>query len=347
MPLYKRLLFSVSIYSIFPSTMVVLSSPSLDQIPLIRAPKAAAAAGSFSVVPAIDLSKPDDTAARLIVKACQDLGLFKVTNHGVSLELMRRLEAEAVSFFSLPLFEKQRSCLPHSFGGYGNKSIGANGDVGWLEYLLFAVTPKQYPFSSTLREYLSAIRKLAQRVLELMAEGLAIQPRDALSKLVMGEQSDGLFRLNHYPPCPLQLLHEFNSCLTGFGEHTDPQVISILRSNNTSGLQISLKEGSWIPILPDEESFFINVGDALQVLTNGRFRSVRHRVAADGRESRVSMIYFFGPALGERIAPLPQAMRMGEQSRYREFTWEEYKKAAYGSRLSDDRLGLFEKSTGQ
>ncbi|XP_074557780.1 gibberellin 2-beta-dioxygenase 1-like [Curcuma longa] len=323
--------------------MVALSSASLDQIPLIRPPKAAAAATSFSVVPAIDLSKPDDTAARLIVKACQDTGLFKVTNHGVSLELMRRLEAEAVSFFSLPLLEKQRSCPRDPFGGYGNKSIGANGDVGWLEYLLFAVTPKHYPFSSTLREYLSAIRKLAQRVLELMAEGLAIEPRDALSKLVMGEQSDGLFRFNHYPPCPLQLLHGFNSCLTGFGEHTDPQVISVLRSNNTSGLQISHKEGSWIPILPDEESFFINVGDALQVLTNGRFRSLRHRVVANGRESRVSMIYFFGPALRERIAPLPQAMRVGEQSRYREFTWEEYKKAAYGSRLSDNRLGLFEK----
>ncbi|KAG6469434.1 gibberellin 2-beta-dioxygenase 3-like [Zingiber officinale] len=321
--------------------MVVLSNPSLDQIPLIRPPKAAAA--SVSVVPVVDLSEPDNAAAQLVVRACQDFGLFKVTNHGISMELVRRLEAEAVSFFSLPPLEKQRSCPPDSFGGYGNKTIGANGDVGCLEYLLFAVTPNQRPFSSTLREYLSAIRKLAALVLELMAEGLAIEPRDAFSKLATGEQSDGIFRLNHYPPCPLQLLHGFS--LTGFGEHTDPQVISVLRSNNTSGLQISLKDGSWIPVAPDEESFFINVGDALQVLTNGRFRSVKHRVVANGVDARVSMIYFFGPALGERIAPLPQVMGEEEQSRYREFTWEEYKKAAYRSRLSDNRLGLFEKET--
>lgn len=127
-----------------PSTMVVLSSPSLDQIPLIRPPKAAAS--SVSVVPVIDLSKPDNAAAQLVVRACQDFGLFKVTNHGIPLELMRRLEAEAVSFFSLPPLEKQRSCPPDPFGGYGSKTIGANGDIGWLEYLLFAVTPKQCPF---------------------------------------------------------------------------------------------------------------------------------------------------------------------------------------------------------
>lgn len=125
--------------------MVALSSPSLDQIPLIRPPKAAAAA-SVSVVPVIDLSKPDNAAAQLVVRACRDFGLFKVTNHGIPMELIRRLEAEAVGFFSLPPLEKQRSCPPDPFGGYGNKTIGANGDIGWLEYLLFAVTPKQCPF---------------------------------------------------------------------------------------------------------------------------------------------------------------------------------------------------------
>lgn len=77
-------------------------------------------------------------------------------------------------------------------------------------------------------------------------------------------------------------------------------------------------------------------------MTNGRFNSVRHRVMANGSKSRLSMIYFGGPPLSEKIAPLPSLMK-GEDSLYKEFTWYEYKKSAYKSRLADNRLGLFEK----
>lgn len=117
--------------------------------------------------------------------------------------------------------------------------------------------------SCLLNEYTCATRRMACEILELMAEGLKIQPKNVLSKLVMDKQSDSLFRVNHYPACPEMNLNGEN--LIGFGEHTDPQIISLLRSNNTSGLQISLRDGSWISVPPDHSSFFINVGDSLQV----------------------------------------------------------------------------------
>jgi gibberellin 2beta-dioxygenase len=70
---------------------------------------------------------------------------------------------------------------------------------------------------------------------------------------------------------------------------------------------------------------------------------VKHRVVApEGAQSRLSVIYFGGTAASQRIAPLPQVMRDGEQSLYREFTWGEYKRAAYKTRLGDHRLGPFE-----
>ncbi|KAL4311365.1 hypothetical protein GQ457_01G041350 [Hibiscus cannabinus] len=177
-----------------------------------------------------------------------------------------------------------------------------------------------------------------------MADGLKIEPRDALSRLLRDERSDSCFRLNHYPPCPeLQALSGRN--LIGFGEHTDPQIIPILRSNNTSGLQICLRDRTWVSVPPDQTSFFINVGDALQVMSNGRLRSVRHRVLAGSMKSRVSMIYFGGPPLSEKIVPMPSVMKKGEESLYKEFTWWEYKNSACKSRLGDNRLGLFEKTT--
>nr|AFK43624.1 unknown [Medicago truncatula] len=77
-------------------------------------------------------------------------------------------------------------------------------------------------------------------------------------------------------------------------------------------------------------------------MTNGRFKSVRHRVLANGINPRLSMIYFGGPPLSEKIAPLPSLMK-GNESLYKEFTWFEYKNFTYGTRLADNRLGNYER----
>lgn len=69
---------------------------------------------------------------------------------------------------------------------------------------------------------------------------------------------------------------------------------------------------------------------------------MKHRVVTSGERSRISMVYFGGPPLSERIAPLPSLLR-GKESLYKEFTWFEYKKSAHGSRLSDNRLRSFER----
>lgn len=323
--------------------MVLLSKPTAEQYSYARNCMPTTFSSS---IPLVDLSKPD--AKSLIVKACEEFGFFKVINHGVPMEAISQLESEAFKFFSLPLIEKEKTGPPNPFG-YGNKSIGLNGDIGWVEYLLLTTNQEhnvpvygQNPekFRGLLNGYMCAVRKMACEILELMAEGLKIQPKNVFSKLVMDKQSDSVFRVNHYPACPELAVNGEN--LIGFGEHTDPQIISLLRSNNTSGLQISLRDGSWISVPPDHSSFFINVGDSLQVMTNGRFRSVRHRVLANGFKSRLSMIYFGGPPLSEKIAPLPSLMK-GKESLYKEFTWFEYKNSAYGSRLADNRLGHYER----
>ncbi|XP_062094878.1 gibberellin 2-beta-dioxygenase-like [Humulus lupulus] len=331
--------------------MVVLSRPALDHFSHIKTYKPPAT--YFNEIPVVDLSHPD--AKTSIVRACEDFGFFKVVNHGVPMEFMNNLEAEAFNFFNLPQSEKDRAGPPDPFG-YGSKRIGPNGDVGWIEYILLNTNPdiisqkslftfRENPeiFRSAVENYIAAVKKMSFEILELMADGLRIEPRNVLSKMLRDEKSDSCFRLNHYPPCPeLGALSGRN--LIGFGEHTDPQIISVLRSNNTSGFQISLKDGAWLSVPADQNSFFINVGDSLQVLTNGKFKSLKHRVLADPRKTRLSMIFFGGPPLSEKIAPLASLVGEGEESLYKEFTWWEYKKSAYKSRLADNRLGLFEKS---
>ncbi|KAK8937221.1 Gibberellin 2-beta-dioxygenase [Platanthera zijinensis] len=329
--------------------MVVLANPSPDETFLLRPSKPCP---SFPDTPAVDLSTP--AAARDIVSASAEFGFFKVTNHGVSKSLISNLEAAAVEFFALPDVEKEKAVLANSFG-YGNREIGRNGDVGWLEYLLLEVAenspmllpflkePLQSSFCCALKEYVLAMKKLATGVLELMADGLGMEQRNVFGKYINEEKSDSFFRLNHYPPCPMLQVQGFNRTVNGFGEHTDPQIISVMRSTNSDGLEIALRDGSWVSIPPDRDSFFVNVGDSLQVLTNGRFRSVRHRVVTTGVRSRLSMIYFGGPPPCARISPADELLAEDRgRSKYTEFTWADYKAAAFKSRLADNRLRHFE-----
>ncbi|RLM94189.1 gibberellin 2-beta-dioxygenase-like [Panicum miliaceum] len=173
--------------------MVVLANPPVvDQIPLLRSP---GPRDSFAAVPVVDLSSPG--AARAIVDACERFGFFKVVNHGVAAATMDRAESEAVRFFAQAQADKDRAGPAYPFG-YGSKRIGLNGDMGWLEYLLLAVdsaslsdactVPSAVAFRAALNEYIAAVRKVAVRVLEAMAEGLGIAPADALSGDGAGER---------------------------------------------------------------------------------------------------------------------------------------------------------------
>ncbi|KQK04908.1 gibberellin 2-beta-dioxygenase [Brachypodium distachyon] len=345
-------------------TMTALPS-SVDHqvvIPLLKCPIAAAAAAAM--IPTVDLSSPG--AARAVAEACRGVGFFRATNHGVPSSLAATLEADAMAFFALPDKDKQSTTTtttpapgPGSARpslGYGSRRIGSNGDVGWLEYLILSLGSNSVLPASlrlALHEYTRAVRELSGRVLELMAEGLGIvgeTERGVLRRMVAGSEEE-LVRVNHYPPPTTERDEDDDGCvgITGFGEHTDPQLISLLRSNRTAGYQILLQEADearWVNVAPDPDSFFVNVGDTLQVLTNGRFRSVKHRVLVaperGGKASRLSVIYFGGPAPAQRIAPLPELMREGERSLYRDFTWGEYKAAAYKTRLGDHRLGPFQ-----
>jgi gibberellin 2beta-dioxygenase len=116
--------------------MVVLTKGELEQIALPAVQRASPPPPA--AVPEVDLAAGDAAAARAVARACEDHGFFKVTGHGVPPHLLARLEAAAAAFFALPQREKDRAAgCPF---GYASKRIGANGDLGWVEYLLLAVT---------------------------------------------------------------------------------------------------------------------------------------------------------------------------------------------------------------
>ncbi|KAM0951217.1 putative gibberellin 2-beta-dioxygenase [Dioscorea sansibarensis] len=306
-------------------------------------------------VPVIDLSwrRERERAAKLIVRACEEFGFFKVVNHGVSHDLVSSMEAEAMNFFSLPAREKQQAGPPNPLG-YGARNIGFTGDIGDLEYLLLNTNPsfisqkalsicKTDPskFCEVVNEYVGAMRELASEILEMLGEGLGLGDVHGLSKFIRDTENDSLLRFNHYTVIQQDEPYNNNNnnnnnnnptsksttrnSKIGFGDHSDPQIITVLHSNDVPGLQIlaSSPDGPvWVPVPPDPTAFYVIVGDALRALTNGRLMSVRHRAMAISRSSssRLSMIYFGGPPLHAQISPFPETVTPQAPRRYKSFT---------------------------
>lgn len=133
--------------------MTVVLSQQADALkelfPIKACNKPTTTSNLFTGVPEVDLSDPE--AKTLIVKACLELGFFKVVNnnHRVPLGLMTNLEDEALKFFRQPQCEKEKAGPPDPFG-YGSKRIGTNGDVGWVEYLLLNTNPDVFSPNSLL-----------------------------------------------------------------------------------------------------------------------------------------------------------------------------------------------------
>lgn len=91
-------------------------------------------------LPVIDMSGDRREVSNQIVRACEEYGFFKVKNHGVPQDIIDNLERESLDFFAKPASEKQLAG-PADPLGYGCRTIGFNGDMGEVEYLLFNTDP--------------------------------------------------------------------------------------------------------------------------------------------------------------------------------------------------------------
>ncbi|WCJ38372.1 2-oxoglutarate (2OG) and Fe(II)-dependent oxygenase superfamily protein [Euphorbia peplus] len=265
---------------------------------------------TFSVsdsIPVIDLGRLDRAATvQKILKASQEFGFFQVINHGVDEESIKNTTNVLKEFFKMPEEDKAsvysedptRSCrLCHTTLSYAGENVRL-----WREKLIQRCHPlhehiqewpqKPHTYREFVGNYTEEITKLGSRILELICEGLGLE-----CGYFDGEMSENTtLSVNYYPPCPDPTL----TC--GIPPHCDPGLLTILLQDRVGGLQV-LKDGEWIGVGPLPNSFVVNIGYTLQIISNNIVRSAKHRAVTNSKEDRVSAAFFINPSNETIIHP--------------------------------------------
>ncbi|MED6153818.1 hypothetical protein PIB30_105786 [Stylosanthes scabra] len=187
---------------------------------------------------------------------------------------------------------------------------------------LFPILPK--PFREALESYSLELKKLCVKLLELMAKALNINPNELLQFVDEGLQA---MRLNYYPPCPQP------DKVIGLNPHSDAVLLTILlQANEIEGLQIR-KDENWLPIKPIPNAFVVNIGDMLEIMTNGIYRSIEHRATVNSEKERLSIATFQNPRMDSLLSPAPTLVTAERPVMFKEITVADFVKAYFSKEL--------------
>jgi len=125
------------------------------------------------------------------------------------------------------------------------------------------------------------------------------QPADILDDLVSGPPAH-LLKLVHYPGSAEPSQQQ------GVGAHKDAGILTLLLQDRVGGLQVETNDG-WIDVPPTENTFVVNIGEILELVTNGYLRATPHRVhTPPAGVDRYSIAYFLSPRLDAGSVPILQ-----------------------------------------
>ncbi len=280
----------------------------------------------FSTIPIIDIgpliggTEDRYAVADEIGRACRECGFFYVTGHGVDEGLQQRMEHLSRRFFAQDLEAKMEIRMARGGRAWrGYFPVGGeltSGQPDLKEGVYFGAElgddhpmaregvpmhgPNLFPsnisgFRETALEYMAAMTELGHALMRGVALSLG------LDESYFAERYTGdplvLFRIFNYPA-------QSAAAGWGVGEHTDYGLLTILKQDESGGLQVK-SQSRWIEALPIPGSLVCNIGDMLDRLTGGLYRSTPHRVRNVGGRDRLSFPFFFDPNFNAEVEPLP------------------------------------------
>jgi len=289
---------------------------------------------SAATLPVVDIAPmlggadPDarQRVAAGIGEACRAHGFFYIAGHGIDDALQAGLRDASRAFFALPDAEKMRLEMLHggrAWRGYfpvGGELTSGRPDL--KEGLYFGTElppddarvragwplhganlwPAEVPaLRAAVLNYMEAASRAAQAVLAAVALSLGLE-EDWFRRHYTADPTV-LFRIFRYPP------QSAADDGWGVGEHTDYGLLTLLLQDDVPGLQVRTPQG-WLDAPPLPGTLVCNIGDMLDRLTGGAYRSTPHRVRNASDRERFSFPLFFDPDFTARVTPLPQHARI-------------------------------------
>ncbi|KAL6221014.1 hypothetical protein ACLB2K_008766 [Fragaria x ananassa] len=231
----------------------------------------------------------------LLHQACKQWGFFQIENHGIDKKLMDKVKQLVNAYYEENLKESfYQSEIARSL------EKDDTSDKDW-ETTFFvwhrptsnieAIPNISEDLCKTMNEYIAQLINLAEKLSELMCENLGSKGPSVGTKVAK------------YPQCSQP------ERVRGLREHTDAGgIILLLQDDQVPGLEF-FKDGKWVAIPPSKNNtIFVNTGDQLEVLSNGRYKSTLHRVLTDKNGSRLSIATFYNPAGDALISPAPKLL---------------------------------------
>ncbi|KAL6606106.1 hypothetical protein ACP70R_041759 [Stipagrostis hirtigluma subsp. patula] len=273
-----------------------------------------------------------DEAAKLRL-ALETWGLFLVANHGVEASLMDAMMDALREFFRQPPEEKRKYSnlvdgKHFQLEGYGNDRVVSEEQVlDWNDRLYLKVEPQDernlalwpaYPqsFRNVLHEFTAGCTRVKEHLLLAMAKLLELDDDYFSNKL--GDKADTHARFNYYPPCPRPEL------VFGLKPHSDGTFITILMlDDNVGGLQV-LRDGVWHDVPINPHTLLINIGDQMEIMSNGIFKSPVHRVVTNAEKERLSVVLFYSVDPERDIEPATELVNDKRPALYKKVKTKDY-----------------------
>ncbi|KAF4540042.1 Isopenicillin N synthase [Lasiodiplodia theobromae] len=276
-------------------------------------------------------------------RACTTSGFFQLIGHGIDATIREAMFAGSKALFDLP-FEEKKALRRGKNRGYeviGSQALqdGTLPDLKEVYDIVFTALsdtsdteqgyyigtddvpfeegksyrpftdPNIWPaeeqlsaavFRDPVNRYYSEVEALSRTVMDIIAAALGHGPE--VFAEMKKEPIAASIRLLHYPP---QRTETSNEKQLGAGAHTDFGWTTLLLTDGHPGLEVlNQTTGEWVAVPPDRDAYVVNVGDMLQQITGGHFKSNVHRVRNLGDEDRYSVPYFFDGCLDARLARL-------------------------------------------